>query len=626
MRIRTWLFAGVVALVAALNLALVSLRIAQTGEDTVRARISLASSGLKAQLELLDARLNPRAAASLPDLIDATRASADPTVALAQPDERSLRAAAAVLSPEPDLLAVENGLGAIVSRRSKPAQQIADLAHLPLGKAVLESNPPPTFAVWEGATWRVAAARIPGNAAAVLAGGVGDGRFAAQMKSQGDADGTLLMAGKLIASSLPQREDRDRVVRWAGAPGPGYGVLQVRLPFVGTALAGKLPRGATRYAIRGALVSLDGGVQAALTVPAWPYLGWLARYQAFYLVGLALLVLFGFFWGLLSRIPAAPASMSGPAPRGQPSLVGTDVGAPMSELAPAARDVPWPHAEGASTEQHEDAERTRATNEAPKALESLDPDVLSVAAAAPAAVKGGPPPTVAEPVPSAEHPMWSADPFTPTPGQFSVEAPAEAPEEVRKTNPRGAGDNLLAGGRGGPRYAGHQAGTEAAPAHFPGDEPTRIEPVSAALLDKLREKDEAEGQPKADKATQGGGLAPPGVEAAPDSTPKRSAPRHMPEMPVSEAPPEANVTMQDFSMPGVSEADPDEQHWRETFDKFIELKVSLGEPSDKITFEKFSAKLRKNRADLLPKHNATGVRFIVYEKDGKAAIKASAIR
>src|SRR5258708_13075531 len=85
MRIRTWLFAGMVALVAALNLALVSLRIAQTGEDTVRARISLASSGLKAQLELLDARLNPRAAASLPDLIDSTRPAAAPTGGLPTP-------------------------------------------------------------------------------------------------------------------------------------------------------------------------------------------------------------------------------------------------------------------------------------------------------------------------------------------------------------------------------------------------------------------------------------------------------------------------------------------------------------------------------------------------------------
>src|SRR5260370_34522680 len=109
MRIRTWLFAGVVALVAALNLALVSLRIAQTGEDTVAARISLAPSGLKAQPELLDARLNPRAAASLPDLVDATPSTAGSTAAPPKPDERARRAAAAAVSPEPDMLAWETG-------------------------------------------------------------------------------------------------------------------------------------------------------------------------------------------------------------------------------------------------------------------------------------------------------------------------------------------------------------------------------------------------------------------------------------------------------------------------------------------------------------------------------------
>ena len=79
-------------------------------------------------------------------------------------------------------------------------------------------------------------------------------------------------------------------------------------------------------------------------------------------------------------------------------------------------------------------------------------------------------------------------------------------------------------------------------------------------------------------------------------------------------------------MPPLEEADPDEAHWRETFDKFRELKTQLGEPADKISFEKFAAKLRKNRGDLLAKHNCRGVRFSVYEKDGKAAIKASAIR
>ena len=73
-------------------------------------------------------------------------------------------------------------------------------------------------------------------------------------------------------------------------------------------------------------------------------------------------------------------------------------------------------------------------------------------------------------------------------------------------------------------------------------------------------------------------------------------------------------------------ADPDEEHWRDTFEKFREMKARLGEPVDRISFEKFAAKLRKNREDLIAKHSAKGVRFVVYEKEGKAAIKASAIR
>jgi hypothetical protein len=93
------------------------------------------------------------------------------------------------------------------------------------------------------------------------------------------------------------------------------------------------------------------------------------------------------------------------------------------------------------------------------------------------------------------------------------------------------------------------------------------------------------------------------------------------------APPAASAaTLQDFAMPTADERDPDEAHWRETFDHFKELKERLGEPSDRISFEKFAAKLRKNRTDLLAKHNCKGVRFSVYEKEGKAAIKASAIR
>src|SRR4051812_40102581 len=124
MRARLWIFTALVALALALNLARVSLSIAQTGEDTMRARVAAATTALRTQIDLLDARLAPRAAASAPDLVDAVRAPADSTQPATRPDERALRAAAAVLAPEPDLLAVASPQGAALSRRAKPAQML----------------------------------------------------------------------------------------------------------------------------------------------------------------------------------------------------------------------------------------------------------------------------------------------------------------------------------------------------------------------------------------------------------------------------------------------------------------------------------------------------------------------
>ena len=635
MRGRIWIFSVLVAAALVLHLVLLSAKAAQSGEDNVRARLAQSTSALRAQLELLDARLVPRAVAAAPDLIEATRPPADPTQPLTRPDERALRAAASALSPAPDLLAVVNGQGAILSRRAKAAQGLDDATGLPLAKAALEGNPPPAFATFDGGVYRVAAARIPGNGAAAVLGTLVDDRLAAQLKSQVDADVTLLQGGKVLASSLPQGEDRARLLRWAVSPVPGYGVLQVWLPGIGTALSGKLPRGGTRYAVRAALVPLDSGVQAALTVPAGPYLGWLGRYQAFYALGLALFVLFSLVWGLLAR-PAAPpplrSSEAVPAPLTRPersvtSLLGTDVGEART-ARPPTDDVPWPA-----------AEPTEVTQEA------------------------------------AAQPMWSADPFTPTPAPLVgepqtisaeegglVEAepdgePLEARPQAGRASARGdKTDDASSAAKGDFSFAGllddgrsaHAAAADAQPLHedepppaeepapFPGDEPTRIEPVSAALLDKLRERDEEmslaanpgwgslvpEGEPL-DRTAESAPLAmdhaqvPAGIRPELESAPPSEEPA---------AATEANVTMHDFSMPALQGEDPDAPHWLETYDRFKEMKGQLGEETDKITFEKFAAKLKKNRADLLAKHRCKGVRFSVYEKDGKAAIKATAIR
>ena len=302
-----------VALALAINLARVSLSIAQTGEDTMRARVAAASTALRGQIDLLDARLAPRAVAMMPDLIEAVRGGDGQSPG--RPDERALRAAGAVLSPQPDLFAVVNAQGAIVSRRSRPVQVLEDPARLPLSQTASGAVAPPVFATFDNALYRMASARVPGATAAAVLGMLVDDRLAAQLKSQVDADVTLVQGGRIVASSLPQGEERAQLTKWVAAPGPGYGVLQIRLPFVGTRLSGELPRGASRYAVRGALLPVDSGVHAALTVPASPYLAWLGRYQAFYAVGLGLFLLFGFLWGLLARRPAVTGRRSPVRPR-----------------------------------------------------------------------------------------------------------------------------------------------------------------------------------------------------------------------------------------------------------------------------------------------------------------------
>src|SRR5437763_12319288 len=120
MRARIWIFTVVVAVALALNLARVSLTIAQTGEDTMRARVAAASTALRGQLDLLDARLAPRAVAMMPDLIEAVRG--EDRQPPGRPDERALRAAGSVLTPEPDVFGVVTAQGAIVSRRGRPVQ------------------------------------------------------------------------------------------------------------------------------------------------------------------------------------------------------------------------------------------------------------------------------------------------------------------------------------------------------------------------------------------------------------------------------------------------------------------------------------------------------------------------
>ncbi|HZL16701.1 MAG TPA: MXAN_5187 C-terminal domain-containing protein, partial [Polyangia bacterium] len=70
----------------------------------------------------------------------------------------------------------------------------------------------------------------------------------------------------------------------------------------------------------------------------------------------------------------------------------------------------------------------------------------------------------------------------------------------------------------------------------------------------------------------------------------------------------------------------EDAHFRHVFDDFVETKRSCGESTAGLTQLKFLQKLRDNKSALVAKHNCRTVRFSVYVKDGKAALKATPIR
>ncbi|MDQ3262670.1 MAG: hypothetical protein M3Y59_03255 [Myxococcota bacterium] len=91
-----------------------------------------------------------------------------------------------------------------------------------------------------------------------------------------------------------------------------------------------------------------------------------------------------------------------------------------------------------------------------------------------------------------------------------------------------------------------------------------------------------------------------------------------PTRPVSTIPPSVATAM------GTGTAE--DPHFQDVFREFVSTREKCGEASDGLTYDKFVQKLRKNREQLVQKYNCRTVRFQVYVKDGKAALKATPVR
>jgi hypothetical protein len=72
--------------------------------------------------------------------------------------------------------------------------------------------------------------------------------------------------------------------------------------------------------------------------------------------------------------------------------------------------------------------------------------------------------------------------------------------------------------------------------------------------------------------------------------------------------------------------DADEAHWRAVYDDFVRVRAECGEGPQAVAFDRFRQKLAKNREQLVEKYRCRTVKFQVYVKEGKAALKATPVR
>jgi hypothetical protein len=197
----------------------------------------------------------------------------------------------------------------------------------------------------------------------------------------------------------------------------------------------------------------------------------------------------------------------------------------------------------------------------------------------------------------AHSPVPHVDPF--------AGAPPEPPEPHFDFTPRPAAP--------GPIAAAPVAGPPAAP----GPAPVATPVPSTEVKDTTDRLDGAEARPVAIPPQ------PPEAFLGAEPGPVRPVPR-----PAATSPGLTAVGLPAIAAPSPA-AGPEEDedtHWRAVHAEFLETRTRCGESIENMGFERFRPKLQKNKEALLQKYGCRAVRFSVYVKEGKAALKATPIK
>jgi hypothetical protein len=208
-------------------------------------------------------------------------------------------------------------------------------------------------------------------------------------------------------------------------------------------------------------------------------------------------------------------------------------------------------------------------------------------------------------------------------GDFSVRAPTLAGSAgvLAAALNRAAEAAQAAARPSAPREEEPEYAAAAAPAMEP-EAPTAAEVPAAST---------PPAEAPAPAAVSGATLEP--VPAEPAAAAAPSEPEPLPPVPepepgvIPELPPPPPAPAGDGAADAAAAPVEDEEsHWRTVFDDFLRVRSGTGEPAAPLSYDRFRTKLQKNRDQLVGKYGCRTVRFQVYVKEGKAAVRATPVR
>ncbi|MDY7230520.1 MXAN_5187 family protein [Hyalangium rubrum] len=414
-----------------------------------------------------------------------------------------------------------------------------------------------------------------------------------------------------VRSSLKEGEPAQVVKRGqVSALGP------VKLPVLTT---GKDFLGGQAPLLVGSRRALEGTPYEVIALISPRLMVTLADYQRNALFGLAGLLGVSLLWTVIMGAGKRAASAPEEVRQGGDTLgLGNAMHAmPPQEQAPIVEALPE-----APPVTHPGLELTGATPYAePAPSASGEFPFGPPPQAYPDAYAAEPPPPAADPFAFPPPPEPQAHPqahaFGPAPVPFDADAlpppPDALPPPVATASPRAgafAFEEIPTAA-----YSLQQAADPYAAASAMDDNPetTRVAAIPRELL-----------QASVRPVTQEMPVAPPRPATPPPHAPSVApVPWNTPEAQAIPLPGSAYQAFMGNTEEAFSEED---YHFQEVFREFVLTRERCLEPSDGLTYDKFVQKLRKNKEQLMSKYTCRTVRFQVYVKEGKAALKATPVK